>query len=178
MPNQYLLPCDCGKSVRVEPLQAGDRVACECGAELEVPPLRQIRQLPEAPDETGQKPSGQWGFRQGVLTAGLLVALALCGVGGWWWATEPATPGEFDPGQTSQRINTAIDDVGPSEAFTQWVKFYSLDRPLEPMMSPRVQEAISRGHFLRKVRWTFFGAAAAAAVLSIVAYSQIKPTAG
>ena len=48
---KYLLPCKCGKSVEVEPGQAGQTVACTCGENLLVPSMLQIKVLPVAPEK-------------------------------------------------------------------------------------------------------------------------------
>ena len=48
---KYLLPCKCGKSVEVEPGQAGQTVVCGCGEKLLVPTMLQIKALPVAPDK-------------------------------------------------------------------------------------------------------------------------------
>ena len=52
---KYLLPCKCGKSVEVEPGQAGQTVVCGCGEELLVPTMLQIKALPVAPDKPVSK---------------------------------------------------------------------------------------------------------------------------
>jgi len=56
---KYLLPCECGLSVEIEPGQAGQTVVCVCGVELLSPSMLQIKALPPAPEEskpTNKKP--------------------------------------------------------------------------------------------------------------------------
>ena len=48
---RYLLPCECGQSVEIEPSQAGQTVVCGCGKELLAPSMLQIKALPVAPDK-------------------------------------------------------------------------------------------------------------------------------
>jgi len=49
---RYLLPCQCGQSVEIEPGQAGQTVFCSgCGEELLVPSMLQIKALPVAPEK-------------------------------------------------------------------------------------------------------------------------------
>ncbi|TWT30164.1 hypothetical protein KOR34_47220 [Posidoniimonas corsicana] len=178
MATKHLLPCDCGKSIRVEPSQAGDRVVCECGAELDVPPLRQLRDLPldvQPGDAPSARGGGEWSFRAGVLTAGLLIAAVLAGLGGWWWATEPPMPGGFDPNATAQRMEGLVDQMNAKQAYKQWVEFYSLNRPLAPVTDPRTQAAIDHVRHMRLVRTTLVIAGAVVAVLSLLLFTQLKP---
>lgn len=48
---KYLLPCECGQSVEVEPGQAGQTVTCPCGKGLLVPSMLQVKALPVAPEK-------------------------------------------------------------------------------------------------------------------------------
>ena len=49
---KYLLPCPCGKSVKIETSQAGQTVVCSCGENLLVPSMLKIKALPEAQEKT------------------------------------------------------------------------------------------------------------------------------
>ena len=46
---KYQLPCKCGRSVEVEPVQAGQAVVCSCGENLLVPSMLQVKTLSAAP---------------------------------------------------------------------------------------------------------------------------------
>ena len=74
----FLLPCTCGRDIRVEPRQAGDTVRCECGVARQAPTLREIRNLPRAVSitDSSARPS-VWGTRQRLLVSGtILLAIA------------------------------------------------------------------------------------------------------
>ncbi|MCE9526046.1 MAG: hypothetical protein K8R36_08330, partial [Planctomycetales bacterium] len=75
----YLLPCSCGKKVRVDAGQAGARVDCECGQQLAVPTFRALRNLEldaTAPDLDKGSLRPAWNAQRGVLFSfGLLVTV-------------------------------------------------------------------------------------------------------
>lgn len=174
----YLLPCACGKSIPVEVSQAGDRVTCECGAQVEVPPLRQIHQLPVQPEAADAgRPQSDWAVHQGVLTAGLLIALALAALGGWWWISEPPMPKGFDPGAVGERVDYVLDNISPKQAYDQWVTLYSVSSQFDVVRDPRELALIADIEHHRQVRWTLLIAAAVVAVLSLGLFMQLKPRA-
>jgi len=73
----YLLPCSCGRDIRVEPRQAGETVRCECGETCAVPTMREVQGLRPAP-VSSTTPVGTetiWGNPQRFLVAGLAVFL-------------------------------------------------------------------------------------------------------
>lgn len=72
MVTTYLVPCDCGKTLEVEPSQAGLSVTCDCGAATELPTLGGLRSFPTKEQQKASRGSA-WGPRQGLLTAGLLM---------------------------------------------------------------------------------------------------------
>ena len=80
MSNQFLLPCQCGRSALIEVHQAGQTVSCECGQALSVPSLRAIRQLAPAPtakSSPASSPGAKWSPAKGaVFFAGALLILA------------------------------------------------------------------------------------------------------
>ncbi|MFN0019037.1 MAG: hypothetical protein ACKVP0_12305 [Pirellulaceae bacterium] len=75
----YLLPCSCGKKVRVDAGQAGAKVDCECGQQLAVPTFRGLRNLEVDGTATALAKEGQkapWNVQRGVLFSfGLLVTV-------------------------------------------------------------------------------------------------------
>jgi hypothetical protein len=75
---QYVLPCQCGRSLEVGTGQAGRTVRCECGTELEVPSIRGLEHLQRA---TPEQVESKWGARQGVLFVGLLLMALGFGAG-------------------------------------------------------------------------------------------------
>ncbi|MFV1965704.1 MAG: hypothetical protein ACC628_09805 [Pirellulaceae bacterium] len=79
---KYLLPCDCGKSVRIEVSQAGQTVACACGKSLDIPAMRAIREL--VPDEPIEVPSAgrRWSAAHGAgFAIGSLLLVSGLGIG-------------------------------------------------------------------------------------------------
>lgn len=86
MAAQYLLPCECGKTIEIETSQAGQQIDCpHCGASVLAPTLRGIRQLePVESEPATARSSPSWSRSKGVLFAtgvGLLfVSLAVSAV--------------------------------------------------------------------------------------------------
>lgn len=178
METLYLLPCECGKDILVETRQAGDRVRCECGLEQEVPPLRRIRHLPQAQPATAttgsRGSSSSWGFRQGFLTAGSLIAILLLAGGMYFWLNEPAPPEDFNPEMFVQQADARIDAWTPAEAFQAWVFAYrpTLTKELQPMVNPNEESIYAAIDQSRLYRNILLGAAAAVAILSLTIYAS------
>jgi len=73
---KYLLPCDCGEDVPVEPRQAGETIACRCGRSLQVPTMLEMAALEPAESSADSEPSAAtWGLGEGLLLAGIVVCL-------------------------------------------------------------------------------------------------------
>lgn len=166
----YLLPCPCGDSVRVEPRQAGERVACACGDQLEAPPLRKMRELPPAPDAADDRRGGGWSYRQGVLTAGLILASLFAAIGGYFWRSEPAPPSEFDGDVRTAAVARDLDRWTPKFAFEIWRNQYEpiLRRGrLDPFVNP-AEKAVNQQITMHRIyRWTFLGVAVVVAIGSV-----------
>jgi hypothetical protein len=81
----YLLPCSCGKKVRVDAGQAGAKVNCECGQQLAVPTFRGLRSLETESVAAsvvirGGQPAG-WNAVRGILfSLGLLIVVVAASV--------------------------------------------------------------------------------------------------
>lgn len=73
---QYLLPCSCGKKVRISLSQAGGQAACGCGQSLAIPTLRGIRQLDVALD-TASAGAPTWTKLHGVFFSGGVLLAAV-----------------------------------------------------------------------------------------------------
>ena len=65
----FLLPCPCGKSLPIEPRQAGEEITCSCGQQLTIPTMREMRLLP-SDGKPAVAPSRNWSGRQGWLFSG------------------------------------------------------------------------------------------------------------
>lgn len=166
----YLLPCECGREHQVSPSKAGDSLVCECGKKLDIPPLRQLKELkPAEPDPRAAAPS-EWSLRNGVLATGLILAALLAGVGGYWWAMEPAPPREFDPLATTQAVEQQLSAVTPADGYRQWVLYYKPLDQVQKVQNP--QEAVITASIERHqmLRWGFLAAAAVVAALSAVGF--------
>lgn len=107
----------------VELGQAGQQVVCSCGTKLDVPPLRQLRELPLAP-ETDDRPGSAWTTRHGVITAALILAVALAVIAGYNWFTAPSLP-KFDPAARTRTVEKGIGDLTPAEGWRMWVNLYA-----------------------------------------------------
>lgn len=90
MTTKYLLRCDCGNEIAVEPTQAGEQVACICGKQVDVPTMRRIKQLPQASQEqASSRPAFQWGLRHALVLIGIVLVLACAGFGHRIYRTWP-----------------------------------------------------------------------------------------
>ena len=52
---KHLLPCNCGRSIEVQPSQAGQTISCTCGKSLQIPSMLQVKALPVARDNSTEK---------------------------------------------------------------------------------------------------------------------------
>ena len=172
----YLLNCRCGTAVPVEVGQAGERVACpSCGVQLEVPTLRKLGHLPVAAQTTAQAPS-TWGPRQGVVTAGLILAAALAGIALWSRFSEPAVP-HFDPAARLQSVKQAVESITPVQSWHLWIEVY---RPMaergfaiiEDPHKPAIEQYIAKQRFFQK---TLLSIAAVSGIVALAARFWPRP---
>ncbi len=84
MSEQYLLECECGRTMLVRPRQAGETRECSCGRRREVPSLRGLQALPQVEEEiSAQKSARRWTLGHGVAFAiAVPMLLAAAGVAG------------------------------------------------------------------------------------------------
>lgn len=176
----YLLPCECGKKTPISPAQAGDRIPCECGAVLEAPTLREMRQLEtdEAATDRQATAATAWSVRHGALTAGLMLAALLAGVGLWFKATDPPPPEGFNTTRSMAVMETGLERMTPTEGYQRWVNLYQPMRRFDQLQDPR--EAALRVELTKRrlIRYAFFGAAAAAALIGAVLYVALPQPRG
>src|SRR5262245_30200324 len=137
MTQHYLLPCSCGKMVRVAASQAGGRVACGCGKSLDVPTMRGVRQLELAPAETNVARRPSWSpmhgavFAAGLLTAG--VGLVLIAFYLLQYARVAGHTRDFSP-EVIAAETARIDKLTPLQLLSEWseVLEHGLGQPSAP----------------------------------------------
>lgn len=115
---KHLIPCECGQQLPVSLGQAGETVACPCGRSVEVPTLRRLREMPVAGD--AEAAGAGWGFSQGVLALGLIVAALLLGGAGWLRAAEPSPPTPPDAEKQRAAVAEGIGRLSPADAWALW----------------------------------------------------------
>jgi hypothetical protein len=124
---KYLLPCTrCGAQHEVQQTQAGEKLSCQCGEVLEIPSFRGFRELkpvaPQVPSQAVRRPASDLPRRLVLVAGMLLIAIGLVvGAYGGLLRTGiyvPERPSSDDP-----KVDAAIDDLSPTEAFEAWVNF-------------------------------------------------------
>lgn len=151
---RFLLPCACGKSIPVEPAQAGNRIRCECGAELQVPSLLGMRHLQPVQDSHngGRASRPAWGARQRLFSVGILLSATGLVVATWFYATRPRKP------------NTAA--LPPLFTLLLWESLKTgVDAP--PTLVEQERIAALAAHY----RWTVFGLVVAVIGAAVLAGS-------
>ena len=168
VPSRYLLPCSCGKSIAVSVSQAGDKVHCECGQELEVPTLRQLREL--APEQTDSTESASWGFRQGVITLGLILASLMAATSGWFYATQPTPLQPFDASAWTEKVEEDLAVVDSPLAWSLWQARYKplLTLDMTPMERLGESQLLAQIEQHRIYSTVFLIAAAVLLVMTLI----------
>jgi hypothetical protein len=165
----YLLSCECGKSVPVEVRQAGEHISCDCGAMLEVPPLRKLRHLPVAAPMAAET-AGAWSPRLGIVTACLLLAAILAIIALWNRLTEPVVA-PFDATARERFVEDGLKKMTPVQAWRSWIESY---RPLaehgfsvyQNPMTAAIEAEVARRRFLQKTLLVVAATLAAIAILA------------
>jgi hypothetical protein len=75
----YIVPCDCGRSLIVRAGDAGATKSCDCGKQLQIPPLSVLRESPNVRDGSTDATSqgGHAGVFLFVATIGIAVFASL-----------------------------------------------------------------------------------------------------
>ncbi len=151
---KYLLPCSCGRKLRIHTSQAGERIPCGCGADLEVPTMREIALLEQDRSEpVAPPPPRRWGIRQRLLLAGAALVL----MGGFLGAAS----------YFLRPVLAPVADYPPWMALDLWVVLQSgVDRPAHPA-ELGYEEAL---HIHRQ----WMGVAAALAVLGLLTMASSR----
>ena len=150
--------------------QAGERIACVCGTTLEVPTLRRMQEL--APAQQIATEAASWGFRQGALSLGLILAAFLALGGAWYTVVEPAPPAPIDLVAREAAIRSNFANLTPLSSWSLWINAY---KPLGLVGLSEVQSleevaTAQRIEICRSRRNYLLMAAGVVLVLSVVAY--------
>jgi hypothetical protein len=178
MTQKYLLPCRCGKSVVVEPRQAGRTIACSCGASLLIPTMREIAALEPAPEEdfnlnstassedaSGQKSLAEtaWGIQQRLF----LIGAVLAGIGliAFFIVTlffRPIAPADvIDAAQLAQ----SAQNFPPAKTWVIWLQY---KQGLDTRTNQRFADAMLNYHVWQTIFGLAFLAGAALAITGVV----------
>jgi len=117
---KYLLPCECGEGVAIEPSQAGSSVVCQCGKSLEVPTLRGIRTLDPIQATAARQPTREWSpLRGGIFVVAFVGMLAGAGIAGYAYkAIQKVINVSAD--QEQQLYAHYIDQTPVDELYAEW----------------------------------------------------------
>ncbi|HUY31341.1 MAG TPA: hypothetical protein VMV69_01065 [Pirellulales bacterium] len=120
MQSHYLLPCACGNKIEVDGGQAGLTARCACGAEVPVPTMRGLEALERVGPQASpsQKPSADWGTRQGIIFLGLVIALAASIGGAYEWYKIPTKPELAD--DISAIVRGSVDQLTLEALWEDW----------------------------------------------------------
>lgn len=108
----YLLPCTCGKKLRVSSAQAGEELICECGARVQVPTMRGLRELQpaESVQPTGRRRrSSAWEDRHRVAFLLVIAAIGCAALAGYLWSILPA----YIPPPSEEQLAEGFEQSGP-----------------------------------------------------------------
>jgi hypothetical protein len=113
---KYLLPCACGRTLPVEPRQAGQTVICACGEALEVPTLLRLAALEqEQPAAAAPPPVASWGLGQAIALVGLAILLAAL-AGAIYLCFQRPSLRTVDP----QKVRDLVQKMPPAVVYQNW----------------------------------------------------------
>jgi hypothetical protein len=163
MSDKYLLPCNCGQTVVIEPRQAGSMVTCVCGKSLEAPTIRAMTHLSRAEVEEELPPL--WTLRHGLIFLGLAIAIPAFVFASYLYYQIPTL-------QDSD-YEEYIMQFTPAQSWALW-QIYSHGMPKSPSPETRAMiEGIQSLH-----RWITLGVAIGIAGLFISASAFLIPKQG
>jgi hypothetical protein len=115
---KYLLPCECGEKIPIEPRQAGETILCVCGTTMRAPAMLDMTKLEVAiAEESRPLAPTAWGVRHGLVLAGLAVAASAIALLIVIVAKRPEPP---DPPPTPEQIREEVGQWSPLES---WKRF-------------------------------------------------------
>ena len=143
MKTTYLLPCCCGRTIPVEPRQAGEAIQCACGKPVQVPTLLEMTTLERSePVVPAAPPSVGWGWPQRLVFLGIVMAVASCVAVILVVQKRPSAPTE---GVTPEFVLSQVQRLSPAAT----IKFFrrTLETGLDAKKFPPEQayaEAMDR----------------------------------
>jgi hypothetical protein len=113
-----------------------------------------------------------WSFRNGVLSAGLLVAAALAAGAGWFAAAEPAPPAPPDLVARLASVERQLDAMSPAALYRLYTDVYKplADRGFQEVQTPADAATLRRIDECRLYRNVLLGAAGAVVVVTLVLF--------
>jgi hypothetical protein len=160
MTTEYLLPCVCGRKLRVNTTQAGETVQCMCGTRLTVSNLRELSNLELAPSKTTGRKSRKrpWTKRQGWILLGAILAAAAIALLGFLDLTRPR-----------------LADLESLSLFQVWAIWQDLRRGPDRNFSPDELRFLESLGIRRFWKTALTGTAAAGIILMALAYAIPGP---
>lgn len=160
MTAKYLLPCGCGRKLRVSTTQAGEEVPCTCGKILTVPNLSELSSLELAPSKSASR-SGRkrpWTRRQGWILLGGIIAAVAIGISVFLSVTRPR-----------------LADVETLRPIYVWALWQDLRRGPDRNLSPSEQHFLELLGIRRVWQTALVVAAVGGVILMAAAYAMPAP---
>jgi hypothetical protein len=179
MNTYYLLPCNCGRKIPVQPRQAGETVACTCGASLEVPSLLRLRTLEQAEVAAEpQRPPTAWNAGHSIIFIGAVVIVASIVIGILLYVYGPTDP---YANLTPEQMRQAAQALTPLGSWRLWLL---LERGGLEQRKRGMEIVYAELQTQHRIYWALLailfgiGAALAAGGLAMVKLRKKKPRTG
>ncbi|MBN1590740.1 MAG: hypothetical protein JW888_14600 [Pirellulales bacterium] len=130
MSTKYLLPCECGKNIPVESVQAGQTVRCACGRDMDVPTLLKLRSLETVEDESQGRTTARWGVFHALAIVGATVVLATFVALVYFHWNQPVPPKDL---YTEQIIERDINHLTLLRSYDVWEQLRHALRDSRPV---------------------------------------------
>ena len=139
----YLLTCECGESLNVMPRHAGENRECVCGQTIQVPKLREIRELPRAPDDPQEaskqaRPKSTWTPLKATL---FVIGIPICLIAAAFAAYSYWYASKIGAKYTSKPTIARMQEVAPHEYYRIDIDESSLFESVEDIWKPLTAEA-------------------------------------
>ena len=124
----YLVPCECGNSVKVDSALAGGTTTCDqCQATVEIPSLRLLKDLPqaEAAEKDALQPVGVKESNPTRNLGAILILLSLLSLAVLGYARYTSVTG-ITADDAIEWGNQQIDSLTPEESWKMWQEVQEL----------------------------------------------------